>query len=491
MSKGKKALVIGSGVAGMSAASVLAKNGYEVRLIEKNSTPGGRCRVFEQEGFVFDMGPSWFWMPDVYEKFFAQFGYKTSDLMELKRLDPSYKVFFEDAAYQIPASLNQLIELFERIEIGAGKKLEKFLADAAYKYKVGMQDLVYKPSLSVFEFLDIRVLRGLLTMNLFSSISSLIKKYFSHPHIIQLLEFPVLFLGAKPQDTPALYSLMNYADMVLGTWYPMGGMGKISEAFHKVAVEQGVNFSFNEEVISIKTIGSKAVEIITNKNTYSNFDVVISGADYYHTDRKLLHSTFSNFSEKYWNSRELSPSSLLFYVGVDAKIPNLEHHNLFFDADFSKHAEAIYDTKTYPENPLFYVCCPSKTDPSVAPSGKENLFFLMPIAPGIEDNEEIRENYFQIMLNRLEQRTGCSVSDKIIVKKSFSVNDFISAYNSYKGNAYGLANTLRQTAILKPSIRNKKVKNLFYTGQLTVPGPGLPPSIISGQIVANYIIKNC
>lgn len=487
----KKVLVIGAGISGLSAASVLAKQGYSVTVVDNHATPGGRCRKFEAEGFVFDMGPSWYWMPDVFEKFFNLFGYTTAQLMQLQRLSPSYRVFFDNEAVDIPSDLDELKALFEQYESGGADKLTAFLKDAQYKYEVGMADLVYKPSLSITEFIDFRLLKGLFSLSLFSSFTSHTKKYFKNEKLLELLAFPVLFLGAKPQDTPALYSLMNYADIVLGTWYPQGGMAEISMAFERIAKENGVQFNYEIEVLELLTANNKVVGVKTNKKDYLNFDWVISSADYHHTETQLLkNAQHRNYSDAYWESRKLAPSSLLYYIGVDEKIPNLEHHNLFFDTDFDKHAQEIYDTKEFPTNPLFYVCAPSKTDQSVAPEGKENLFILIPVSTGLQDTEEIKAYYLDLVLTRLEAKTNFAIKDKIIYQKSFAISDFISQYHSFKGNAYGLANTLRQTAILKPAIKNKKLSNLLYCGQLSVPGPGLPPSIISGQIVANYIVSN-
>ena len=485
----KKVTVLGAGVSSLSAASFLAKNGYDVTVLEKNPTIGGRARQFREQGFVFDMGPSWYWMPDVFERFYNEFGYTTSDFYELKRLDPSYRVYWPDKSYtDVPASMEELEEWFESLEKGSAENLRKFLIDAKYKYDVGINDLVHKPSLSLFEFVDKRVLTGLFSMHLLSSFSSYIRKYFKHPKILSLLEFPVLFLGAMPNETPALYSLMNYADISLGTWYPMGGMYKFIEAFERIAKEQGVTILTNSEVTGFTYENDVALSAKVNgKDFYS--DIFISGADYQHTDRKLLNGN-ANYSEDYWNKRTMAPSSLLFYVGVNKKLNNLQHHNLFFDESLEDHGKEIYKDPKWPTKPLFYLSVPSVTDPSAAPEGMENMFFLIPIAPDLEDNEETRERYFNMLLKRLTDLTGNDISDSIVYKRSFCISDFKKDYHAFKGNAYGLANTLRQTAILKPRLKNKHLKNFFYTGQLTVPGPGVPPSIISGEVVAKHIIKN-
>lgn len=485
----KKVIVIGAGFAGLAAASCLAKEGYSVTILEKNDIPGGRARKFEAEGFVFDMGPSWYWMPDVFEDYFAHFGKKPSDYYELKRLDPSYSVFFgKDDVMDVPANLEEFKAMFERYEPGSSQKLEQFLAEAEYKYKVGMSEFVHKPSHSIMEFADLRVLKSMFRLQMLTSMDTHVRKLFKHPQLIELLSFPVLFLGATPQNTPAMYSLMNYADIALGTWYPMGGMHKIIEGMVALAEEQGVEIKLNQEVKQIYVPNGHATKVITADQEYEA-DVVVGGADYHHVDQHLLDERVRNYSADYWDKRVMAPSSLLFYLGIDKKLKNLHHHNLFFDEDFTQHAVEIYEDPQWPSKPLFYVCAPSITDSSVAPEGKENLFILIPLAPALEDTPEYREKYFDMVMDRLEDLTDQKIREHIIYKRSFAHKEFMEDYHAFKGNAYGLANTLLQTAFLKPKLKSKKVKNLYYTGQLTTPGPGVPPSLISGQVVAKEIRK--
>jgi phytoene desaturase len=441
------------------------------------------------------MGPSWYWMPDVFERFFGQFGKKVSDYYTLERLDPSYKVVWQDDEMNLPANWEELKKLFDSLEKDGGKKLEKFIKEAAYKYKVGINKLVFKPGQSITEFLDIDVIKGVIRLDVFTSMKKHVAKYFSNKKLQQLLEFPVLFLGALAQNIPALYSLMNYADLVGGTWYPQKGMYCIVEAMHSLALELGVEFCFNEEVTSFY-IYEGAVQSVETKNGFDtklklhNAKVVISSADYHHSETTFLEPIYQSYLPKYWESRVMAPSCLLYYIGLNKKIKNTPHHTLFFDTSFEVHGKEIYETKEYPSNPLFYVCAPSVTDKTVAPEGYENLFFLIPIASGLEgDTEELRKKYFDLIVERFEQRIGEKITENIIYYKSYATSNFIEDYHSFKGNAYGLANTLLQTSMLKPNCRSKKVKNLFYTGQLTVPGPGVPPSLISGEVVAGLVNK--
>lgn len=473
----------------MSAACFMAKEGWQVTVLEKKSRPGGRAAQLKEAGYVFDMGPSFYWMPDVFERYFNQFGKKASDYYSLERLDPSYRVYWHDGYTDIPADFRQLKEVFESFEKGAGGKLEKYLAEAAYKYDTGINNLVYKPGLSFAEFLDWSVIKGIFRLDIVTSIKSHIQKYFQHPRLRQLMEFPVLFLGALPEDTPALYSLMNYADIKGGTWYPKGGVYAVVEGMHKLALELGVQFRFNENVREIVIESKIAKRVVTEFSSYKT-DVVISGADYHFTETELLPQQYRSYNEAYWDKKIMAPSCLLFYIGLNKKLKNIAHHSLFFDVPFDQHGRDIYKNPQWPAEPLFYVSVSSLTDPSVAPAGCENLVFLIPVAAGLKgDEEELREKYFRMIVGRMEKHIGETMMDAVVYKKSYSVSDFVHDYNSFRGNAYGLANTLRQTAIFRPSCRSKKVKNLFYTGQLTVPGPGVPPSLISGEVVTKQVIK--
>lgn len=487
MESPKKIVVIGSGFAGLSAAALLAQTGHDVVILEKNDQPGGRARIWEKDGFTFDMGPSWYWMPEVFENFYQLFGKTTSDFYELKRLDPGYRIFYKnEEQIDVPASFEELLKLFEKKEKGSGARLKNFLAQAKYKYETAMSDYVFRLSDSVKEYIDFKLLVKSFQMQIFQSLRHEVRSKFTNPSLVSLLEFPVLFLGSTPDKTPAMYSMMNYADLVLGTWYPMGGMNQIVKAMVKVAENNGVKILLNQEVTKIEIRNKKAKQIYTTTDVFEA-DVVVAGSDYHHTEQFLLSESHRTYDSTYWESRTMSPSSLLFYIGVNKSLSGLLHHNLFFDADFEQHASQIYETPQWPSNPLFYACVTSKTDTTAAPEGMENLFLLMPLATGIEDAEVLREKYFSIMIERMEKRIGQRFRDNIVLNRSYCIKDFEKDYNSFKGNAYGLANTLMQTAILKPKMISTKVNNLFYTGQLTVPGPGVPPSIISGQIVAKEV----
>ncbi|WP_343609299.1 phytoene desaturase family protein [Chryseobacterium oranimense] len=485
----KKIAVIGSGFSGLSAAAYAAKSGNEVHVFEKHPQPGGRARQFKTEtGYVFDMGPSWYWMPDIIEGFFADFGFKVSDFFKLVSLDPQFEMVFSEEKVTVPEKNADIRELFEKIEQGAGKKYDKFMQSAQFKYEVGMKDFVTKPCYNWLEFASLKIAGSAVKLNLLSDFRKYVSGYFADPKLRSLMEFPVIFLGASPQNIPALYSLMNYGGYVLGTKYPMGGFYQLVLAMKEVAEKQGVTFHFNHDVQKINTENGKVNSITANDKDYE-FDAVIASSDYHHTET-LIPKSLRNYNDAYWKTRTFAPSCLIYYLGVKGKIPHLKHHTLFFENDLDNHIDCIYLNKKWPSKPLFYTCCPSKTDPDVAPEGCENLFLLLPLAPGIHDEESLREKYLREMLERIEKHTGeTDLISRIEYKRSYCVSDFISDYNAYQGNAYGLSNTLSQTAVLKPKIKNRKIRNLFYTGQLTVPGPGVPPSVISGKIVGIEVSK--
>ncbi|MDH4404302.1 MAG: phytoene desaturase family protein [Flavobacterium sp.] len=484
---GKDIKIIGSGFSSLAAACYLAKKGHEVTVFEKNGSIGGRARQLKKEGFTFDMGPSWYWMPDVFERFFGDFNKKPSDYYELIKLSPAYRVYYgEEDFIAIADNLDEIIETFETIEKGSGKVLAKFMAEAKSNYDIAIKDLVYRPGVSPLELITTET--ALKVGQFFSNISKDVRKKFKNERLIQILEFPVLFLGAKPSDTPSFYSFMNYADFGMGTWHPKTGMYDVIRGMESLALELGVRFETNSNIEKIIVENKKAVALQINGKRI-DADIILSGADYHHTET-LLDPEYRAYSEKYWESKTFAPSSLLFYVGFNKKIENISHHALFFDVDFNQHAKDIYDEPKWPENPLFYANFPSITDKTAAPEGMESGFFLIPLAPGIDDTPELREAYFEKIISRFETLTNQNIKENIIFKESFCKLDFEQIYNSYKGNAYGMANTLMQTAFLRPKLKSKMIENMYFTGQLTVPGPGVPPALISGKLVAELIEKN-
>jgi len=483
----KNVSIIGSGFSALAASCYLAKDGYNVTIFEKNETIGGRARQLKKDGFTFDIGPTWYWMPDVFERFFSDFNKTPEDYYALEKLNPAYSVYFGKNDYiTIEDTLGKICKAFEKEEEGSSKKLQEFIKSAQNNYNVAIKDLVYRPGISPLELVTPVTIKKI--NQFFSTIKKDVRKEFKNDRLAMILEFPVLFLGAKPDNTPSFYSFMNYADFGIGTFHPKKGMYQVILAMETLAKSLGVTIKTKNPIDKIIVNKGTANAIIANETTYKS-DIILSGADYHHTET-LLDSKYVQYSEKYWQKKTFAPSSLLFYVGFDKKLNNVNHHTLFFDVDFEAHAKDIYDTPNWPKDPLFYASFPSITDTNAAPEGHEAGIFLIPLAPGLEDTPKLREHYFNKIIERFEMLTSQSVKNNIKFKESFCVNDFIADYNSYKGNAYGMANTLLQTAFLRPKLKSKKVDNLYFTGQLTVPGPGVPPSLISGKLVAELIKKH-
>ena len=483
----KNIAIIGSGFSSLSAACYLAKAGHNVTIYEKNDALGGRARQFKAEGFTFDMGPSWYWMPDVFDKFFNDFGKKVSDYFTLTKLSPAYRVYFgKDDFIDIEDSPEKICKKFESIEKGSGEKLKKYLKIAKENYEIGVTDMLYKmPGNSPLELVSKKTIKRVRFF--LSNIRKDVRRDFKNPKLRSILEFPVLFLGAKASNTPAFYNFMNYADFGIGTFQPPNGFHDLVNAMVDLGKSLGVKYKVNHELSKINVRNKKVENIVINGKS-TDCDLILSGADYHHTE-SLLPIKSRQYNNKYWKSRVFAPSSLLFYVGFNKKLKNVQHHNLIFDTDFNKHAEEIYDSPKWPTDPLFYANFTSKTNNKTAPEGSENAFFLIPIAIDLIDNEETRDRYFEKIIKKMELYTGQELKDSITYKRSFCVNDFKDQYNSYGGNAYGLANTLFQTAFLRPNIKSKLVQNLYFCGQLTVPGPGVPPAVVSGELVANLINK--
>ncbi|RIA09317.1 phytoene desaturase [Flavobacteriaceae bacterium MAR_2010_72] len=483
----KRISIIGSGFSALSAACYLASYGNTVTIYEKNKTVGGRARQLKRDGFTFDIGPTWYWMPDVFERFFADFETHPKKYYELEKLNPAYSVYFDKNDYiTIEDTLEKIYKTFEKEEAGSSSKLKTFMATAQNNYDVAIKDLVYRPGVSPLELITPVTIKKI--SQFFSTIKKDVRKEFKNERLAKILEFPVLFLGAKPDNTPSFYSFMNYADFGIGTFHPKGGMYQVILAMKTLAENLGIVIKTENSIEKIIVDNGKATGIVSNGIVYHS-DIVLSGADYHHTET-LMDLQYRQYSERYWEKKVFAPSSLLFYVGFDKKLKNVNHHTLFFDVDFDTHAQAIYDQPEWPEQPLFYASFPSLTDATSAPEHHEAGIFLIPLAPGLNDTQELRDIYFEKIISRFEDLTSQDVKKNIIFKESFCVNDFVKDYNSYKGNAYGMANTLLQTAFLRPKLKSKKVDNLFFTGQLTVPGPGVPPSLISGKLVAELIKKH-
>ena len=481
----KTAIVIGGGFGGLSAACYLARDGYQVTLLEKNDQVGGRGMVMQEKGFTFDLGPSWYMMPDVFEDFFADFGKKPSNYFELTKLDPSYKVFFDAESYDV-FDAPRVYELFEQIEPGSSEKLKKMLDKTGNEYEKVRKDLLEIPMTELKQAMHPSSVSMLTNPELVGTYHRRIKKYFKDSRLQQILEFMVVFMGGSPKNIPALYSLLAYVDMGLGIYYPMGGMNQLVEAFKKLAEELGVTIKTNSPVNTITT-NNGVVDGVVAKGKHYGADLVVANADYHHVETTLLDQKYA--SVKNWQKKVTSPSALLIYLGVDTKVEKLRHHNLFFDVDWDHHFSEVFKKKKWSKDPLFYVGAPSVTDDSVAPKGHENIFVLAPMASGLKPTTKQLYKTADDIVARLSRHTGVDLPRHTVVRHVRAHEYFEESFNAYQGNAFGLAHTLRQSAIFRPPMKSKKLPNLYFVGQYTNPGTGVPLVTISGKTVAALIQK--
>ena len=501
----KDAIVIGSGFGGLSAAAFLAREGYSVTVLEKNSWVGGRARVLERDGFRFDMGPSWYWMPDQHDRWFEQFGVSRKDYYTIHRVDPAYRAYFGDVVpgesrnvVDMPMNREGIHEVFERFEPGSAHVLERYLEGCRKKYDFAMRSFIYKNYYSIFDFINGAVVANLPLLNILQSYGGRVRRRFRHPYLRRMLEFPVVFLGSSPTSTPAMYTLMSHIDFNLGTWYPEGGFGAVVRAMQDVAEQQGATFLFEHEVTAInveprrpgaRTGRASSVSIRRPDGSEGRIeaDVIVANADYPHVERELLPGQYRSISDRSWDKAALAPGVLNFYLGFDRHLDEFAHHTFFFDTDWERHFDAVYEHPRWINDPLFYLHIPSKTDRSCAPAGHEAMFLLIPIAPGLDDSPERRQVYLDHALTRMEALTGRKLRSHLMFQESMSIRDFSADYNAYKGNAFGLGQTLFQTAWFRAANRSKRVDNLYYAGQYTVPGTGTTMSMISGEVATERI----
>lgn len=485
----EKVVIIGGGIGGLSTAAYLGKKGFNVELYEKNERVGGRASLLEKDGFKFDMGPSWYLMPDIFERYFNHFGYEPSDFLDLVKLNPNYKIFFKDGdKVEIPEEPEKVKEIFEEYEDGAGEAFEKYLEKSRESYDVGMNNFVLKDRNRFRDYLSLDVALNARKLNLFKSMDSYVSDYFDNKKLQQIMQYSLVFLGGYPKNTPALYNLMSHVDFNMGVYYPRGGIYEIIKSMKDIAEEQGVEIHCNSEVQSIERRDGR-VEV-KFEDTLVETDYVVSNAGYGFTETKLItDKNLRQYSEDYWNKKTYAPSAFLMYLGLSKELTELDHHNLVLPLDWDEHFEQIFEEPDYPDNPAYYVCNPSETDVSVAPEGKSSIFILVPLAPELKDNKQVRDKFKEKILDDFGENIGIDLRDLIEFEETFSVNDFKTRYNGINGTALGLAHTLRQTSVFRPKKSSKKFKELFYTGADTNPGIGMPMCLISGEQTAEEVEK--
>lgn len=492
---GKKTIIIGAGFGGLSAAAYLARDGYDVTVIEKNSWTGGRAQVVEFRGYRFDMGPSWYWMPEEHDRWFSDLGFNRKDFYDITRVDPSYTVFFGTGAsgderrrIDVPADFDAACEVFDKTSKGAGEQLRRYIAQCGRKYRFAMDNFIYKNYRRVFDFINITSLKNLPTLNIFSNYRNMIRRYITHPDLQKILEFPVVFLGSSAKKTPAMYTLMNHIDFTLGTWYPDGGFSGVAEAMYKVCTKLGVKFRFETEVSELKNDGKRVTRVrVEPDGEEIECDFVVANADYPHVELSLLNNEVRSITETGWRKKSLAPSVINYYVALDRTLDGLAHHTFFFDSDWDEHFDAVYGNPRWIERPLFYIHVPSVTDPHVAPEGGEVLYILIPSGCGLSTSPELRETYFRQTISRMEEHTGMDIHSHILEYRSYSLEDFTADYRAFQGTAFGLGQTMLQTAYFRPPNKSKRLSNLYYTGHYTVPGTGTTMSTISGRVVSQRL----
>lgn len=487
----KKIIIIGSGIGGLAAAALLAKEGNQVTVFEKNEQPGGRASVLEEKGFRFDMGPSWYMMPEVFEKYFNEFQKTTADFFTLKQLTPQYRVFFEDKTHiDITGDVQKDRRTFEKLEPGAAKKFDQYLSESQKKYDIAMHDVLYKNIDSIKDMLSWQMAKEGSKLGIFLPMQTYIQKFFHHPKILQILEYNLVFLGCSPSNAPSLFSLMAHVDFNLKVWYPSGGIASIVNALVELGKMHNVQYHFDSPVDLIQVEGEKVTGVSVKKKFFPA-DIVVSNSEYAFTEDILSDQTKRTYSKHYWNRKIFTPSAFLLYLGVKGQIPELIHHTLYFGRDWKEHFRDVFDHPRWPVEPSIYINKTSATDKTVAPKNHENLMILVPVAPGLTENEHWKEKYAEYIISYIDSHLGTKIAKNIVYQKIFSVSDFQSRYNAYKGNALGgLAHTLFQSALWRPKNQSKKLSNLYFVGANTNPGIGVPPAMISAHLLRDKIITH-
>ena len=492
---GKQVVVVGAGIGGMAAAAQLAKDGFHVTVVERNDQAGGRARIWQKDGYTFDLGPSWYLMPEVFERFFANFGKKTTDYYELVKLDPSYRVFFGPGEmHDVPPDRARTEALFDRLEPGGGAKLARYLDEAAYKYKVAVGEFLYRDYRTLFDFLNWRMMTEGLKLNVLGKLDAAVRRRFADRRARQILEYAMVFLGTSPNDAPAMYALMSHVDLTQGVFYPLGGLSAVAQGLRRLAEEQGVRFLLSTEVTKIATENGRAVRVEARGPDGAAValpcDAVLANADYAHVETELLDAADRTYPRRYWDTRVVAPSMFLLYLGVKKRLEKLVHHNLYFQENWNVHFDAIFKQPAWPEEPCFYVSCIAKTDPGMAPPGRENVFVLVPVAAGLDDSDAVREAYAEKTIRHVEKITGEEIAPHIETKRIFSHRDFAGDYRAWQGTALGISHVLLQTAVFRPAMRSKKVANLYFAGQYTHPGIGVPMVMIAAEVSAGNVRRD-
>jgi 1-hydroxy-2-isopentenylcarotenoid 3,4-desaturase len=502
----KTAVVIGGGIAGLATAALLAKAGMSVKLFESRDSVGGRASLWEKDGFRFDMGPSWYLMPDAFEQFFNLMGTTADKELKLERLSPAYQTRNEGLGDKLMMSenLDEIKAMFEGIEKGSGAKLQEYLESAESAYDLSIKHFLYTNFRDPRSFFhkDVLAKMGTFVKLLLTSLYDFSGKYVKDERLKKMLNFPAVFLGASPYKTPSMYHLMTHVDMNQGVFYPQGGLYTVIEAIERLAKANGVEIHTSSPVTKILSQDGKAKGVLVGNQEYLA-DTVIASADLQFVETQLLDDKDRSLPQKWWDNKTPGPSAMLLYLGVKGKIEQLDHHTLLYTRDWAKNFAEVFkkaDGKSIIPNPAsLYICMPSKTDASVAPEGYENIFVLVPIAadPSIGRGgiDRAGDESFELEADRIIEQVAnwCEIPDlaeRIVVRRTMGPKNFEDELNAWSGTALGMAHTLTQSAFFRPKNYSKKVKNLFYTGHNTIPGIGLPMCLIGAELVYKHLTND-
>ncbi|AWB28650.1 phytoene desaturase [Halococcoides cellulosivorans] len=478
--------IVGAGIGGLSTAAYCADAGADVTVLERHDQVGGVARTIEADGFQFDAGPSWYLMPEVFERFFGQFDRSPDDYYELEELDPQYRVFWTDGdRVTVPPDRDAVREIFESYEDGAGAAFDRYIERAGEAYHLGMDRFVYVDRSRLRDFLDLDVLRSARALGLVRSMDGHVARYFDVPKLQQLLQYTLVFLGGAPHNTPALYSMLAYADFEGHVHYPDGGMIAVVDGIATLARERGATIETGTPVTSIEPTDD-GLRVETAERTHET-DRVVANAPRPHVERDLLAPRYRDKDPEFWDSRTYGPSAYMLYLGVEGSVDPLAHHTLVLPTDWDPHFEAIFDDPGWPDDPAFYLSVPSQTDPNVAPDGHHALVALVPIAPDLADGRDVRDRMRETILDRIESEAGVDLRDRIVLEREVCVSEFADQYSLPQGTALGLAHTLRQSGPLRPGHRSAACPGLYYAGSFVRPGIGVPMTVISGEHAARAV----
>jgi phytoene desaturase len=485
------ALIIGAGLGGIATAARLARCGYEVTVLEKNATPGGRCGQLIRDGHRFDIGATLYLMPQVFAETYAALGERLQDHLDLRRIDPTYHIHFDDGTKFVPsADLNAMQAQLEAIEPGSSGALLRYLAEGHKHYHVSLQRFVGRNFYSLLEYFSPQNLPLLFQLKPLAKHYDNIGRYFRHPHLKAAFTFQNMYLGISPFDAPATYSLLQYTELVEGVWFPMGGLYRVVESLVDIAEAHGVRFLYRKPVRQIQVNGNRATGVVLEDGSHLSADVIVANADLPYVYGHLLPD---EAQARRLDRLTYTCSAIMFYWGLDKVYPQLEHHNVFLSGDYRASFDRIFEDKTLPDEPSFYIHAPARTDPAAAPGGQDTLLVLVPVGhldKGVEqDWGALKARARSAVLSRLSRIGVTDVEQHLKFEICYTPHHWARLYNLTKGAAFGLSHNFLQVGYLRPQNRHRRYHNLYFAGGSTHPGAGLPMVLLSARLTTERILK--